>query len=238
MPTVPQEALAGAKEGIDFLSCTSNIEEFASVENALAQHEGEPSDKLDGYLQREFKRFVGEHDPKNDWAGLGRVILDTGEGCWCCAGCCKVLEEHPTESYEELRARVGAPLVPEYEDSPVPTVDARRRSVTALSPPPLNTASGLESTAFGAAEEPDPVAAAGVSAKLELMHQENTEMRKVLKESTEMRAEENAEMRKVLGKEMDEMRQMMQQLLEQTAGKSKQGKKSIFPELAAPSSLK
>ena len=209
MPTVPQEALAGAKEGISFLSCTSNVEEFASVENALAQDEGEPSDKLNGYLQREFKRFVGEHDPNNDWAGLGRVILATGEGCWCCASCCKVLEEHPTESYEELRTRVGAPLVPEYEESPVPTVDARRRSVSALSPsppPPPNTASGLGSTAFGAAEEPEPAAAAGVSAKLD----------KVLNESTEMR------------KEMDEMRRMMKQLLEQTVEKSKQGKKSFF----------
>ena len=227
MPTVPQEALAGAKEGISFLSCTSNVEEFASVENALAQDEGEPSDKLNGYLQREFKRFVGEHDPNNDWAGLGRVILATGEGCWCCASCCKVLEEHPTESYEELRARVGAPLVPEYEENPVPTVDVRRRSVSALSPsppPPPNTASGLGSTAFGAAEEPEPAAAAGVSAKLEVMHN-------VLKESTEMRAEENAEMRKEnaeIRKEIDEMRQMMKQLLEQTVEKSKQGKKSFF----------
>mmetsp|Transcript_5671 Transcript_5671/g.13131 ORF Transcript_5671/g.13131 Transcript_5671/m.13131 type:complete len:815 (+) Transcript_5671:732-3176(+) len=227
VPTVPQDALSGAKEGIAFLSCTSNVEEFVSVEKALAQDEGVPSDKLTGYLQREYKRFVSENDPDNDWAGLSRVILDTGEGCWCCASCCKVLEEHPTESYEELRARVGAPLVPEYEESPVPTVDARRRSVSALLPPlllPPNTALGLGSTAFGADEEPEPAAAAGVSAKLEVMHN-------VLKESTEVRAEENAEMRKEnaeIRKEIDEMRQMMKQLLEQTVEKSKQGKKSCF----------
>ena len=184
MPTVPQGALSGAKQSIDFLSCTSNVEEFSSVEKALAKDEGVPSDKLNGYLQREYKRFVGENDPGNDWAGLSRVILDTGEGCWCCAGCCKVLEEHPTESYEELRARVGAPLVPEYEESLVPTVDARRRSVSALSPPPPppNTASGLGSTTFGAAEEPEPAAAAEVSAKLEIMHQEIDDMRQMMKQ--------------------------------------------------------
>jgi len=218
VPTVPQGALSGAKQSIDFLSCTSNVEEFSSVEKALAKDEGVPSDKLNGYLQREYKRFVSENDPGNDWAGLSRVILDTGEGCWCCAGCCKVLEEHPTESYEELRARVGAPLVPEYEESPVPTVDARRRPVSALSPPPPtpNTASGSGSgsTAFGAAEEPEPAAAAaaaaGVNAKLDMMH-------------NAMRLE-NAEMHK----EMDEMRQMMKQLLEQKAEKSKQGNKSFF----------
>ena len=72
----------------------SSVEDYAMIEEKLGSDDKEePGEKLTGYLQREYKKFLEEHDPDKGWGGLSRHVMDDGEGMWCCAACCKKLAE-------------------------------------------------------------------------------------------------------------------------------------------------
>ena len=111
IPKIPSEVIDGCGSTVDFLRQGSSVEDYALVEEKLAAKDGQPTEKVKGHLQREFKKFVDENDPDHDWAGLDRIILDEGIGIWCCSNCCKAIEIHPKASFAELRDIVGSPLI-------------------------------------------------------------------------------------------------------------------------------
>ncbi len=120
IPNIPSEVIDGCGSTIDFLRQGSSVEDYALVEEKLAKKDGQPTEKVKGYLQREFKKFVDEKDPDHDWAGLDRIILDEGIGIWCCSNCCKAIETNPKASFAELRSIVGSPLI-DSDDAPQAT---------------------------------------------------------------------------------------------------------------------
>ena len=65
----------GCGDTIDFLQQGSSVEDYAIVEEKLAKKDGQPSEKATGYLQREFKNFMDEKDPKHDCTFSTNVLL-------------------------------------------------------------------------------------------------------------------------------------------------------------------
>lgn len=113
VPKIPSEVFEACGTGIQALQQGSSVEEYTVVEEKLAANDGEPTEKAKGYLQRQLCKFLDDNDPDQDWAGLSRVMLSEGSSIWCCAGCCRTMEQHPGASFEELRALVES----SHEDS-------------------------------------------------------------------------------------------------------------------------
>ena len=127
-------------DGVDLSEFTkdSSLHDFTGLEQELfdaAKHSGEvdKNEQLEGYSQREFKRFLSEVDKKDDWGKLKRIVLDEGCAMWCCPRCCHILQANPKVSYKDLRASVGNPV-------PIAVVAAEER-VEPAPLPPVQTAS-------------------------------------------------------------------------------------------------
>ena len=140
-PQIPPEALKACGGAIKVLQQGSSVEEYAQVEAKLAADDQVPSEKVKGYLQREFANFLNDYDKKQDWGGLSRIVLGEGVSVWCCEECCKTIEENPGVCFRDLRQLVGNPLV--EPEAPVSVA------------PPTPPAAAATATATGAAEEPE-----------------------------------------------------------------------------------
>lgn len=71
---------------LDFLEDETSVSEFRELENKLLGEYNNEDDntKIEGYSQREFKRFLDKYDEKEEWANLSCVFLDEGTSIWCC----------------------------------------------------------------------------------------------------------------------------------------------------------
>ena len=106
-------------DGIDLslFKNDSSLQDYSGLEQTLfdaAKRAGDvgSNEKLEGYSQRELKRFLSETDPNDDWGKLKRILLDEGCAMWCCPRCCQILKDNPKVSYKDLRATVGNPSLP------------------------------------------------------------------------------------------------------------------------------
>ena len=89
LPKVPESCIGGLKNAVGSLEEESSVASYRLVEAQLQTGNRENSTKVEGSCLREFEKFLEENDPKHDWAGLSRVVLDDGPAMWCCEGCCK-----------------------------------------------------------------------------------------------------------------------------------------------------
>ena len=119
----------------------SSLHDFINLEQSLfdaAKNSGEVdnNEQLEGYSQREFKRFLSVVDPKDDWGKLKRILLEKGCAMWCCPRCCHILQTNPKVSYKDLRASVGNPVPIAVEAADERTEPAPVPSVQTASTPP------------------------------------------------------------------------------------------------------
>lgn len=96
VPKIPPEVAERCKDGIEYLSQASSVEAYSMIEAKLGADDPEvPTEKLTGYLQREYTQFLEKHDPEKGWGGLSRVMKDDGHTTWCCAKCCEDVKTQP-----------------------------------------------------------------------------------------------------------------------------------------------
>mmetsp|Transcript_49080 Transcript_49080/g.138976 ORF Transcript_49080/g.138976 Transcript_49080/m.138976 type:complete len:829 (+) Transcript_49080:968-3454(+) len=97
VPKIPKAVVDQCKDSIEYLSQSSNVEAYSVIEEKLGgdTDPGMPTEKLTGYLQREYARFLEKHDPEKGWAGLSRVVKDDGRAIWYCAECAEEAKSQP-----------------------------------------------------------------------------------------------------------------------------------------------
>jgi len=100
LPKLPEDV------NLDYLEAETSVSEFQELENKLLLEDSEKEEentKVEGYSQREFKRFLDKYDEKKDWAKLSCITLEEGTSIWCCENCCKILKENPKLKFNELK---------------------------------------------------------------------------------------------------------------------------------------
>ena len=107
VPTIPVEYV---ESGMKYLKHPTSVSDYEKLEKRLIEADSELNKNtdpknLEGYSQREFKRYLDEVDEKHDWGELKCITLSEGYTMWCCQNCCNILETNPEASYEELRAK-------------------------------------------------------------------------------------------------------------------------------------
>ena len=103
LPTLPVDDAS-----LNFLEDETSVSEFHELENKLLEESNneEENTKVEGYSQREFKRFLDKYDEKQEWSNLSCVTLDKGTSIWCCKKCYKILEDNPKSTVKNLKSLV------------------------------------------------------------------------------------------------------------------------------------
>ena len=106
IPTIPVDLV---KENLGFLESTSNVAEYSELEKKLFEAGSERTESTEGqegYMMREYRRFLEEFDKTQDWGRLQRLLLDEGTALWCCEKCVGVVKLHQSATFDELRGLV------------------------------------------------------------------------------------------------------------------------------------
>jgi len=92
-PVLSSETMAKAKEFVES-AASSSLEDFEILqERARGDNGGWDSglaneDMSEGYCAREFRRFLKELDPKDEWCGLSAKVTKDGYVFFACTECC------------------------------------------------------------------------------------------------------------------------------------------------------
>lgn len=104
IPRIPVELI-----NLEFLETDSSVSSFEKLEERLfacdktGEDRSTKEDPLEGYLMREYQRFLDKEDEGQDWGKLRRIILDEGLATWCCERCAKLVESHPDSNLDDLQ---------------------------------------------------------------------------------------------------------------------------------------
>lgn len=108
IPTIPIELV---EKNLDFLESTSSVADYSALEKKLFEagdkSDNQQKENQEGYMMREYRRFLEEFDPKQDWGQLQRLLLDEGTAMWCCEKCVGVVKTHNDATFDQLRAIVS-----------------------------------------------------------------------------------------------------------------------------------
>ena len=112
-------------KSLDFLEDETSVSEFHVLENKLLEEtdNDEENTKVEGYSQREFKRFLNKYDEKEEWANLSCITLDEGTSIWCCEKCHKILKDNPKSTIKNLKS-----LIKDQDDKTNEIVESKKKS--------------------------------------------------------------------------------------------------------------
>jgi len=112
-------------KSLDFLEDETSVSEFHILENKLLEESDneEENSKVEGYSQREFKRFLNKYDKKEEWANLSCITLDEGTSIWCCEKCHKILKDNPKSTIKNLKS-----LIKDQDDDTNEIVKSNKKS--------------------------------------------------------------------------------------------------------------